>query len=1023
MKILKLFIFLLWVIVASSQIDCLAQNGNLQISGFVYDDQRQPLPGANVVIKGNEVIGTTTNMDGEFTLKSLEKNTIIVVSFLGYKSQEFIINKSNNKMKINLLPDTETLDEVVVVGMGTQRKVSVVGAVTSVSPNSLSVPSTSVANMLGGVVPGIISVDRSGEPGNDVSEFWIRGISTFGANQGALVLIDGIEGDLNNIDPSDIESFSILKDASATAVYGVRGANGVVLITTRTGTDGPAKVTYKGSATLSYSPRMPEYLDAYDYASLANEARIVSGMEPLYSNTDLEIIKNGLDPDLFPNVDWQDVILKKITVNHQHYLSVSGGGKIAKYFVSMGATFKDAVFNQEKINKYNTNVNWNKYNFRANVDMKLTNSTSMALSMDGIIVDTRNPGFGDNNDDLWTSQANLTPLTVPIKYSNGMLAGYGTNGNQISPYVLLNYTGFKKKNTSTMNINLTLRQDFDKWVKGLSLRGMFSYHNENVHQTTRTKMPDLYKAYGRYNDGSLMTTRTVEAQPLSFETSSSANRRYYFETQLLYDRLFNKKHRLGGLLHYYMQTTETTAAYDEISSIPVRYQALSARLTYSYDDTYFVEGNIGYTGSENFEPGKQFGVFPAIAVGWLPTQYKFMKENLSFIDHLKFRASYGQVGNDRIGGGRRFPYLTLVDFSAPGRWGSGISESQIGADNLVWEVAKKYNLGLDFKLFNDKIGGTIEIFKDVRDNIFQERKMMPVEVGVVTNPFTNVGKMESQGVEWNVYFNHMFNKNNSATLRANMTYAENNIVHWDEDVIRYPYQSMSGVPYGVTRGLVALGLFKDQYDIDHSPIQSFGEVRPGDIKYKDVNGDGVVNGDDIVPIGYSNIPQIQYGFAFEYRYKKWTFSALFNGAGRVNFLYGGTGYYPFAGGEVGNVLSIVADQSNRWTPAWYSGDESTENPNARFPRLTYGENTNNNRASTFWLADASFLRLKSLDISYRLENKKLNKVGIDNILFQFIGQNLAVWDSVKLWDPGQASSNGSVYPLQRTFSLQLTATF
>lgn len=1023
--ILKITLCLFLLIAGNTVYVLFAQQNTIEISGVVMDEAGEVLPGANLMVKGQEKTGTVADIDGKFMMKSLSRGTTLVISFMGYKSKEVVITKSDSKMKIVLTPDAESLDEVVVVGMGTQRKVSVVGAVTSISPASISAPSTSVTNMLGGVVPGIIAIDRSGEPGSDISEFWIRGISTFGANQAALVLIDGIEGNLSDIDPSDIENFSILKDASATAVYGVRGANGVVLVTTRSGQEGSAKVTWKSSATLSYSPRMPDYLASYDYASLANEARVVSGMEPLYTQTELEIIKAGLDQDLYPDVNWQKEILKDYTINHQHYLNVSGGGKVAKYFVSMGGTFKDAIFKQDKINKYNTNVRWAKYNFRGKVDMQLTKSTIMGLAMDGIIVEQRSPGFGDNNNALWAAQANLTPLTVPVRYSNGMLPAYGKNGYEISPYVLLNHTGYKNSNRTTMNVNITLRQDLDKWVKGLSVRGMFSYNNNNVHNVYRRKTPDLYKAFGRYNDGSLMTQRTVASSNIQFAKEAASDRRYYFETQAVYDRVFNQKHRVGGLIHYYMQSTETTEANDEIASIPKRYQALSARLTYSYKDTYFVEGNVGYTGSENFEPGKQFGWFPAIAAGWLPTQYEFMQKHLGWLNYFKIRASYGEVGNDRIGGDRRFPYLTLINFNNSGRWGSnGLTEKQIGANNLHWEVAKKYNLGVDFQLFNDKIGGTVDIFKDVRDNIFQERKMMPEEVGVVTNPFTNVGRMRSSGVEGNIYVNHRFNNKHSMTVRANMTYAKSKIVHWDQDAVRYPYQSLSGTGYNVKRGLVALGLFQNEEEINRSPKQTYGEVRPGDIRYKDINGDGKIDDDDIVPIAHSDVPEIQYGFALEYRFKRWTFSALFTGAGKVNFLYGGQGFYPFVGGEVGNILSIVGDQKNRWTPAWYSGDPSTENPNARFPRLTYGPNQNNNRASSFWLADGSYLRWKSLDISYRFGNNKyLNKVGVSDLVLQFVGQNLAVWDSVKLWDPGQASQNGAVYPLQRTFSLQLTATF
>lgn len=1000
------------------------QKKDVEISGIIIDERSEPIPGANITVKNIPNLGVSTDIDGAFIIKVPIGSTLIA-SFIGYLPSEMKITKPLKDITISLIPNTEQLDEVVVVGMGSQRKVSVVGAITSVTPAQLDVPSTSISNMLGGVVPGIISIDRSGEPGSDISEFWIRGISTFGANQSALVLINGIEGRLEDVDPSDVENFSILKDASATAVYGVRGANGVVLVTTKSGHQGNLKITLKSSATLSYSPRMPEYLRAYDYAALANEARVVSGMDPRYSPVEMEIIKNNLDSDLYPDVSWQDEILKSHTINHQHYLNASGGGKVARYFVSVGATFKDALFKQDNINKYNTNINWNKYNFRAKVDANLTSSTILELAMDGTIVDQTSPGFGDDNNALWAAQANLTPLTVPVRYSNGLLPAYGKNGYEISPYVLLNYTGFKKNNRTTMNVNLTLRQELDKWIKGLSLRGMFSYNNDNSHAVFRRKMPNLYKAYGRYNDGTLMLENTVPMTNISFAKQASTNRRYYFEGQAVYDRVFNSVHRVGGLVHFYMQSSETTEATDEINSIPKRYEALAGRLTYAYKDTYFVEGNLGYTGSENFKPGKQFGLFPSVALGWVITQYNFVKSNLPFLSMVKFRGSYGEVGNDRIGGDRRFPYLTLINFNNSGKWGpNGLTEGQIGANNLHWEVAKKYNLGMDFSLWGDRFGGTAEIFKDVRDNIFQERQMMPDEVGVVNRPYTNVGRMRSSGVEGNVYFNHNFNLIHSMTLRANMTYAHGKVLHWDQNAVRYPYMSYSGVPYGIQRGLVAMGLFKDEAEIQSSPKQTFGEVRPGDIRYKDINADGRITEDDVIPISHSNVPELQYGFAAEYRFKKWTFSALFTGTGKVNFMYGGNGFHPFSGGEVGNVLSIVNEPGNRWIPAWYSGDPSTENSNARFPRLTYGPNQNNNRASTFWLADGSYLRFKSMDISYRFDNSvALKKVGISSLTLQAIGQNLFTWDSVKLWDPGQASSNGAVYPLQRTFSLQVTASF
>lgn len=1003
----------------------MGQNSNNDLSGEVVDIQGYKIARVTVSVLTQPKKRTSTDDKGKFSIKDVSLPNTLIFTSTGYDTVKLEVLKPSQDLKITMQERGSDLDEVVVVGLGTQRKVSVVGAVTTVDPKQLQSPSTSVTNMLGGVVPGIISTTRSGEPGNDFSEFWIRGISTFGANSGALVLIDGVEGNLNDIDPSDISGFSILKDASSTAVYGVRGANGVVLVTTHKGEAGKMNITFKSNATLSHSPRMPEYLGSYEYANLANEARQVRDLSPRYSDIELQIMKYGMDNDLYPNVNWQKEILKKHTFNNQHYLNLSGGGKAARYFVSVGALSKDAVFKQDKnANKYDTNVKYNKYNFRANIDANITQTTVITLGLDGAIINQNAPGFGDNNNALWTAQANLTPVTVPIRYSDGNLPAFGINGNEISPYVLLNHTGFKYNNRGTTKINFSLNQDLEAITPGLKFHALYSYLTNNGHSMIRRKMPDLYKAYGRYNDGTLMIQRTVSQQSVSFMKSTFYDRKHYFESRLNYDKSIGE-HRFGGLIHYYMSDFQTSEADNEINSIPKRYQAVSGRITYAFQDIYFLEGNLGYTGSENFRPGQQYGWFPSIAAGWVPTQYQWVKDNLSALNFFKIRGSYGQVGNDQISS-RRFPYLTYVNFDNVGRWGSGgLTEGQIGADNLRWEVAKKYNLGLDFQFFNNKAGLTVDIFKDVRDGIFQERQLMPVEVGVVNKPFVNVGRMRSQGFDGNAYYNFKINNDLKITTRANFTFAEGKVIHWDQDIPKYPYQSFSGVPLGINRGLISMGLFKDSLEIMSSPKQSYGEVRPGDIRYKDVNGDGVINDDDIVPITFSNVPKFQYGLGASIEYKKFTLSFLFEGVSDVSYFYGGNGYYPFVGGEVGNVLSIVNDQRNRWTPAWYSGDPSTENPNARFPRLSYGNSANNNRNSTFWQADGRYIRLKYVDLSYRLSSDQLNlkRIGIQNVILQLVGYNLGTWDKVKLWDPGQASANGAVYPVQRMYTGQITLTF
>lgn len=1031
MKRISIVLLFLCALVSASY----AQQG-LTYAGTVIGEDGYELVGVTVSLKNNAGVGVVTDLDGKFRLTNIPRNAVIVFSYIGYLPQEVKVSESKERQTMVLKPDVNELDEVVVVGRGTQRKVSVVGAITSVNAAELQVPASSVTNMLQGRVPGIIGVTRSGEPGNDFSEFWVRGISTFGANAGALILVDGVEGDLNTLDPADIESFSILKDASATAVYGVRGANGVVVVTTKRGTAGKLQINFKTNLTYAHSPRMPEYVNSTQYAQLANEARMARGYDRVYSDAEVELFRTGLDPDLYPNVNWADVILKDHVWHNQHHLSIAGGGTNARYYMSVGILDQDAVFKVDKsAGLRNTNVGYNKYNFRANVDANLTKTTVFSLNMETVIVQQSAPGYGDNNDALWTSQANLPATMVPVRYSDGTLPAYGANGDQISPYVQLNYTGDKMYENQSTTMNARVTQELDFITKGLSVSGLFSFNYTGYNNQFRSKIPDLYYATGRRSNGDLIKTRTVTAKDVYFDDYKQVYRQYYFEGTVNYNRVFNDVHRVTGLLHGYRQEKKDSKldywnddfTLDErFRAIPKRYQAISARATYSFEDTYMFEFNVGYTGSENFKAGNRYGWFPAVALGWVPTQYEWVKEKLPFVDYFKLRASLGKVGNDRIDK-VRFPYLSTVStgYNSVTWNGSTITENRVGAEDLNWEETTKYDVGIDARLFNDKIDFTIDFFKDENKGIFQQRANIPDEAGFVSAPFTNIGGMKSWGFDGNIAYTQELAKETFLTVRGNWTFAKNKVTYWEQADAVYPYQKATGVPYNVRRGLIALGLFADQDDIDSSPKQTFStDVRPGDIKYKDVNGDGVIDRDDIVPMSYSDTPQLQYGFAAELRWKKFTASIFFEGVGKVQYFYGGTGYYPFAGGSSGNVLSIVADQNNRWTPREISGDPATENPNARFPRLTYGENANNNQESTFWLVSGNYLRLKNVELSYRWENQWLKqKIGLSSATFSLIGDNLHVWDKVKLWDPGQASKNGAVYPLQRKFTLQMNLSF
>ena len=1007
-------------------VSAMAQS-DLTAAGLVMTENGEAIIGATVSIKEVPGKGVVSDLDGHFKVEGIKANQTLQVTYIGYKTYKMKVTKTDERMRIILKEDIGNMDEVVVVGQGTQRKISVTGAITNVEAKDLHVPATSVSNMLGGRVPGIISVTRSGEPGNDYSQFWIRGISTFGANSSALVLIDGIEGDLNKLDPEDIESFSILKDASATAVYGTRGANGVVLVTTRRGKAGKLKIDGKVNMNYSYSPRMPEYVNAYEYATLANEAAVSRGLDPIFNGVDMTLFKNGMDPDLHPDVDWHNVILKNHTWYQQAHFSASGGGQVARYYISLGMLNKDGIFKQDaRIKDKDTNVKFRQYNFRANVDVNLTRTSILTLGLETTIQDRNYPGYGDNSDALWQACSTLTPVTVPLVYSTHQYPAYGADNNKISPYVLLNLTGYRQYYGNNTKLNLAYNKDLSIITKGLSTTLLFNFDSNSSLSEERTKWPALYYATQRKRNGDLDLIKVKDYQSQQYSNSKFVDRKFYFEAHINYDHIFNKDHRVGGLIHYYMSDYKSSDNTTLLTAIPKRYIGLSSRLTYSFRDTYFIEGNLGYTGSEAFENGHKFGLFPAISGGWIPTQYGLVKKVVPWLSYLKFRLSYGEVGNDQISG-VRFPYLSLMGSGNSGPWnsGTGITEVQVGSNHLRWEKAVKRNFGIDAKLFNERIDLSVDFYKDVRSGIYQQRASIPAEMGLASLPYANVGKMKSWGIDGHISYTQQLNKDAGFTLRANLTQSKNKVLQYEETLKSYPYQYTAGYTWGIQRGLIALGLFKDEAEIRNSPRQTFSsEVLPGDIKYKDVNGDGVINWDDMVPLKYSSVPQIQYGLATEFYCKNWTFSVLFSGVSRMSYYAGGSGYVPFESRETGNILKIVADQKNRWTSAEFSGNPATENPNAKFPRLSYGSNANSTVNSTFWLRNGSYLRLQNVQITYTFNKKWLKKLYMSGLSVSLIGENLHLWDhGDKIFDPTQASGNGAAYPLQRVYTLQLNVSF
>jgi TonB-linked SusC/RagA family outer membrane protein len=1022
-KIFYVLIFLLVCLKPQAQ-----QNTDYLIEGVVYDEIGEPLTGVTLYLKDKVTLGAFSDSKGEFSIKASRGNTI-VFTFMGYENREYLVTEEKKDVEIHLALSSQEVDEVVVVGMGTQRKISTVAAVSTIDVKELQVPAPSITNMLGGKIAGVITRQNSGEPGRNLAEFWVRGIGTFGANGNALVLIDGLEGDLNSIDPADIESFSILKDASATAVYGVRGANGVVLVTTKRGVEGKLQITFRSNFSLSHVVRLPKYLRAYDYALLANEAYELRGEEPRYNGIQLNVIKDGLDPDLYPDVNWQDEIINKNSFRQTYFASASGGGSVARYYASLGVSDESAAYKAEANNPYASNSGYKTYTFRMNLNLNLTKSTEVYFGSDAFMSINNRPGQADT-DYIWQAQSRLSPLLFPTKYSNGQLPAGSSDTGLFSPYVLINHTGrWTSQNYQSM-LTMAINQNLSAIAEGLRLRVQGAYNRDGYLEETRYTVPALHRALGRNSKGDLVTSRVFDGTNVNYTHSNWEYRKFHFEGNLSYDHAFDT-HRVGGLIYYYVSDQQhTNDLTNSLNAIPVRYQGVSSRLTYGYNDTYLMDVNFGYTGSENFTPGKQYGFFPSLALGWVPTGYQWVQDQLEWLSFLKIRGSYGLVGNDRITD-TRFPYLTRVGTGTTNPWGSSGSVetayvNRVGADNLEWEKSIKTNLGFDLRLIKDKIALTMDFFNDQRNGIFQERIQIPDYIGLTNNPFGNVGKMKSWGSEGTVSFSHNMNKDMGFIVRGNYTFSQNLVQNWERLNEKYPYQEWHGQPLSGVRGYQCIGFFKDEDDIRYSPKQTFGDVRPGDLKYKDINGDGKVDGDDAVPLSFRGdmYPLLMYGFGGEFRYKNLSLGVLFRGTGKVDYFRDNWGYIPFAGGDIGNVLEPFKDPATRWIPKEYAVSHGidpnlAENPNALLPRLQFGDNSNNSQTSDFWKGDARYLRLQEITLNYNIKNDFLKKIGISSIDVQLVGNNLYVWDKVKLFDPEQANRLGEVYPIPAVYSLQL----
>ena len=999
---------------------------SIVVTGVVTDKNKEPLVGVNITVGDMVGLGTITDINGKYKIK-MEPYHRLIFSYIGFDKVEVLVKEQRVINVVMQESEASVIDEVVITGTGAQKKLTVTGAVTNVNVADLKVnPTGSISNALAGNVAGVLAMQTSGQPGQNSSEFWIRGISTFGASNAALVLVDGFERNLDEINIEDIETFVVLKDASTTAIYGSRGANGVILITTKHGKAGKINIDAKVETTYNTRTITPDFVNGYNYASMINEARITRAQEPLYQPYELEILRLGLDPDLYPNVNWKDVLMKDGAMTYRGTVNMNGGGATARYFVSASYIEEQGMYKtDENLRKdYDTNANAKRWNYRLNTDIDITKSTLLKVGVSGSLKKVNEPGLGG---DIWHSIMGQTPISIPLVYSNGYIPAYGT-GNQTNPWVLATQTGYNEVWENKIQTNVTLEQKLDFITKGLSFVGRFGYDTNNKNNIKHEKWPEQWKAQ-RFRDenGELVFERISTEQKMRISSGASGERLEFFEAILQYDRGF-KEHHLGGTLKYNQDSKIMTVNIgDDIKkSIPRRHQGLAGRVSYNWNYRYFADFNFGYSGSENFATGHQFGFFPAFSVAWNIAEEPIIKKSLKWMKLFKLRDSYGKVGNDNFGDNVRFPYMYTIGSGGGYQWADynydknfgGKIYTDLASNNVTWEIATKHDIGVDLSLFNDKFTATIDYFHEQRDGIYMTRDHLSSMIGLNgKRPKANVGSVLSEGFDGNFAYKQKVGDVN-LTIRGNMTYSKNEILERDEAYNVYEYQMDEGHRVDQAKGLIALGLFKDYDDIRNSPRQDFGSVQPGDIKYKDVNGDGVINDGDRVAIGATTKPNLIYGMGISAQWKGLDVNLHFQGAGKSTFFIDGPSVYAFSSGTWGNILSDLVE--NRWIDSSISNNPATENPNASYPRLSYGGSGNNFRQSTYWLRNGSYLRLKTLEIGYSLPKSMVNKIHFNSMRLFFIGTNLLTFYSFKLWDPELGSSNGEKYPLAKMFTLGLS---
>lgn len=1016
------------------------------VKGVIYEEETgEPMPGATVSVEGS-TRGVMTDLDGSFELTGVKPTDKLKFECLGKETQVLQVGTMTNFV-VKLKNAANELDEVTVVAFGKQRKESVIGSISTVDVKTLKVPSSNLTTALAGNVAGVIAYQRTGEPGQDNADFFVRGITTFGANTSPLILIDNIEltsTDLARLQPDDIESFSIMKDATATALYGARGANGVIFVTTKRGQEGPAKIFARVETSISAPTDVVELADPITYMKSYNEA--ISTRDPLgelmYTYDKIEQTgKPGANRLIYPANDWYDMLFKDFATSYRANVSARGGGKVATYYVSGAFTEDTGVLKVDNRNSFNNNIDDKNYTLRSNVDINVTPTTKLAVRLTGNFRDYQGPlnGGSDVYRQIMHSDPVLFPAYYPVDDEHvgiqHIMFGNYQDGSYINPYANL-VKGYKNYQRSQMIAAVELDQDLKFITKGLTFMTLFNLTRLSEFTVNRQFNPywytmDRYDSYtGEYH------VRRINDNGTDYLTYSESGKTVkntmYSETRLNYNRSFGK-HDVTGLLVLTASESLTANAGSLQLSLPSRNAGLSGRFTYGYDKRYFIEYNFGYNGSERFHKSHRWGFFPSAGLAWMMSNEKWFKPVTKVVNNLKLRYSYGLVGNDNIGNARnRFYYLSEMNMNSATNAGyfgenrnvqyAGIDVVRYANEAITWEKSYKSNYALELGLFK-KLDIIAEYFTEHRTDIFMQRADIPNTMGLQAAVYGNIGQARSKGIDIQADYKQAWASGLWASARANFTYSTGKYDVYEEPTYPESYRQHAGRSIRQTWGYIAERLFIDDEDAANSPSQAaFGsQYGGGDIKYTDVNGDGVITNADMVPIGYPTSPEIIYGFGVSLGHKGFDVSVFFQGLGRESFWIDATSAYSTKYNKYGtapfvnNGQLLKAYSDSHWS-------EDNRDIYALYPRYSAYENHNNTQVSTWWMRDGSFVRLKQMEFGYTLPQKLTNKIHIDNLRVYFQGNNLLCWSKFKLWDP-ELAGEGFNYPIQRTFNIGVNVTF